>query len=43
MSPALGAVASVMKAFGGLGRNLRFARAQREAEREPWNEKRSTA
>src|SRR5277367_4320587 len=27
MSPALGAVASVMKMFAGLGRNLRFARA----------------
>jgi hypothetical protein len=32
-SPALGAVASVMRVFGSLGRILRFARAGREAKK----------
>jgi hypothetical protein len=32
MSPALGAVASVMKVFGGLGRILRLGDARPESE-----------
>ena len=40
MSPALGAVASVMKVFGGLGRIPRFGGARPESEREPPSQKR---
>ena len=42
MSPALGAVASVMKVFGGLERVLRLARARRTRSDGPPDEKRRT-
>ena len=42
MSPALGAVASVMKVFGGLGRIPRSGRARRTQSARPPDEKRRT-